>query len=576
MVKDLADLWATSGDLPMWKTSGSHSFCETSDFETSIELEDKTFGYPNDFHPRYELIEVIGRGSYGVVWRAKCRQTSLTYAVKILEKKSLDTAERLERVRREVLYQATMGPSLSVAYLFKVFEDEDKVYMVMEMCEGGPLWNRVKAGQYNEAQAACIIKAALQAVAQCHARGIILRDVKPHNFLFLNNQEDSPLKLTDFGLAAQFDPMKGMHQQPFKKRVGTSLYMAPEVVGRLTQWPPLVQYGPKADLWSVGVMAYQLLCGRLPYKTLPGKGGEEAPLTSADAFAAITLGALDFKNAQWDKLSPPAKNLVSQLLQTEAEDRPSAREALQHPWLYREGVARQAPLGDELIKDVVHSFQVQDEPDALQYLQRFGGYTHLKQAALRIIAEKHVLSSDDTMKHMKHLQTLFTSSFLSCIAQEGGEDDDEDMEVDMEQACLFMMSSAELVVGLKDLGHDVSEAEARRLLRSIDVKRTGTVELPTFIAALCDWQMVQQDSNWDDWVLEAFNNFDKEKRGFLDAAAVEAAISSQDAPRVNSARRDLHSVDSNKDGKISLEEFKFMLESDLSELSDYDSRGAWN
>lgn len=109
---------------------------------------------------------------------------------------------QLDRVRREVLFQAKMGPSLSVAYLYRVFEDEDAVYMVMELCAGGPMWNRIRdeGGHYTEARAATMLRAALQAVAQCHARGIILRDVKPHNFLFLSAAEDSPLKVKRRGI----------------------------------------------------------------------------------------------------------------------------------------------------------------------------------------------------------------------------------------------------------------------------------------------------------------------------------------------------------------------------------------
>jgi len=136
-------------------------------------------------------------------------------------------------------------------------------------------------------QVARLVREALHAVAQCHARGVVVRDVKPQNFLLLGEGEASPLKLVDFGLAAAFRPGGAEEEETLSERVGTSSYMAPEVVGRLTSWPPVPKYGPKADIWSVGIMAYQLLTGRLPYKTPLGQDA----LDSADVFAAIALNA---------------------------------------------------------------------------------------------------------------------------------------------------------------------------------------------------------------------------------------------------------------------------------------------
>lgn len=290
------------------------------------------FGYRRDFHSKYEMINVIGSGGFGVVWRAKELSSGEEYAVKVMQKADLVTREKFERVKAEVLYQSTMRPSLSVACLFDVFEDDERVLMVMELCHGGTLWDRMKEGSCDsEAKAVKIIQLCLQAVAQCHASGIMLRDVKPHNFLFLNDEEDSPLKLTDFGLAAYFSP--GLpDEEPFTERLGTSTYMAPEVVGRLTSWPPEVRYGPRADVWSIGVMAYQLLCGKLPYK-FDGKDDSQPLIPSADIFGAIVLGELDFDSPRFQSLSEGARDFLRQLLKKDSEQRPAARNAVKLPWL---------------------------------------------------------------------------------------------------------------------------------------------------------------------------------------------------------------------------------------------------
>mmetsp|Transcript_10732 Transcript_10732/g.20227 ORF Transcript_10732/g.20227 Transcript_10732/m.20227 type:complete len:663 (-) Transcript_10732:505-2493(-) len=559
----------------------SRSWLETEKYSTYVGREEAEFGYPRDFDVRYELLEQIGRGGYGVVWLARCRQTGLKLAVKKLDKSSLNTHGQLDRVRREVLFQAKMGPSLSVAYLYRVFEDEDAVYMVMELCAGGPMWNRIRdeGGHYTEARAATMLRAALQAVAQCHARGIILRDVKPHNFLFLSAAEDSPLKVTDFGLAEDFDPLRP-EEEPFEERVGTSLYMAPEVVGRLTTWPPKVQYGPKADVWSLGVVAYQLLCGRLPFRTAPGRTQDK--FTSSDAFAAITLGAFDFDNEAWRNLSPGARDFVQSLLQVESSDRPTARAALRHKWL-RNGVAQDAPLGDNLATDVVETFEQRQE-QTLQYLQRYGGYSHLKQAALQEIVQQHVMDSE----RAQEIRSVFEDGQEApCTAQthnmtneatdysEGCDFEDNEDEDDFNHKT---MSSKRLLMRMSKMGHELSPLEAKRLLQSIDVQRRGHVDLPSFVAAMCNWQELQQDSRWDEWVEDAFKKFDTSEKGFLDSQAVESLLTGDSSPRFSSqvVQSNFKQIDTNNDGVISFDEFKVMLETDDTELDDYDPRHTIN
>ena len=81
------------------------------------------------------------------------------------------------------------------------FEDDSNVHLVMELCSGGGILDRMKEGTLTEARIAAIIRSVLRFIAQCHAKGIIYRDVKPDNFLFLTRDEDSPIRATDFGLS---------------------------------------------------------------------------------------------------------------------------------------------------------------------------------------------------------------------------------------------------------------------------------------------------------------------------------------------------------------------------------------
>jgi len=112
-------------------------------------------------------------------------------------------------------------------------------------------WQK-KNSRYSEKDAAVIVRQMLKVAAECHLRGLVHRDMKPENFLFKSNKEDSPLKATDFGLSDFIKPGRKFHDI-----VGSAYYVAPEVLKRRS--------GPESDVWSIGVITYILLCGRRPF-----------------------------------------------------------------------------------------------------------------------------------------------------------------------------------------------------------------------------------------------------------------------------------------------------------------------
>ena len=166
---------------------------------------------------------------------------------------------------------------------------------------------------------ASFMRAVLRTLAQCHSHRILHRDVKPGNFMLLSEAPDAPLKAIDFGLAAFFDPAKLPRTDLGLE--GTPWFMAPEVLSS--------RVGPEADVWSAGVMAYQLLCGRLPF--------DDASSPEAPALSVIWKGILtqqpSFRGTTWGTISDQAKDFVTLLLKKDPKQRPSAREALAHPWV---------------------------------------------------------------------------------------------------------------------------------------------------------------------------------------------------------------------------------------------------
>nr|GMC79490.1 calcium-dependent protein kinase 26-like [Ipomoea batatas] len=136
------------------------------------------------------------------------------------------------------------------------YEDSVAVHVVMELCAGGELFDRiVKRGHYSERQAAQLARTIAGVIQTCHSLGVMHRDLKPENFLFVSGEEDSPLKTIDFGLSTFFKP--GNIGEIFEDVVGSPYYVAPEVLKK--------HYGQEADVWSAGVIVYILLSGVPPF-----------------------------------------------------------------------------------------------------------------------------------------------------------------------------------------------------------------------------------------------------------------------------------------------------------------------
>ncbi|XP_028784881.1 calcium-dependent protein kinase 1-like isoform X2 [Neltuma alba] len=229
------------------------------------------------------------------------------------------------------------------------YEDALAVHVVMELCAGGELFDRiVQRGHYTERKAAQIARTVVGVIEACHSLGVMHRDLKPENFLFTNDQEDSPLKAIDFGLSAFFKP-----GDIFNDVVGSPYYVAPEVLKK--------RYGPEADVWSAGVIIFILLSGVPPFWAE----------TEKEIFSEVLHGELDFKSDPWPKISESAKDLVRKMLDRDPSKRLTAHEVLCHPWIRVDGAAPDKPL----------------DPAVLTRLKQFSAMNKLKKMALRIIAQ---------------------------------------------------------------------------------------------------------------------------------------------------------------------------------------------
>jgi len=252
---------------------------------------------------------LVGQGSFSIVRLARCRQTGLDRAVKLITK---NNAEDAPDFQNEIDLLMAMDHE-NIVRLFETFEDQQNHYLVKELLTGGDLLDRiVEVGKLSEPQVAVIMRQVGQSICYMHREGVVHRDLKPDNFVFAckGPLESSPLKLVDFGLSRRFSP-----GEVLKTAVGTVLYAAPEVY---TQ-----SYSPSCDLWSCGVIMYCLLCGHPPFD---GK-------TAKQTVKLIRKGSYSLEGDEWDSVSESAKDLIRGLLTRDVTKRYTEAQLLSSHWI---------------------------------------------------------------------------------------------------------------------------------------------------------------------------------------------------------------------------------------------------
>lgn len=155
----------------------------------------------------FNLGEKLGNGQFGTTFLCVEKGTGKQYACKSIAKRKLLTKDDVEDVRREIEIMHHLSGCPNIISIKGAYEDSVAVHVVMELCSGGELFDRiVKRGHYTERKAAELARTIVGSIETCHSLGVMHRDLKPENFLFVNEEEDSPIKTIDFGLSAFFKP----------------------------------------------------------------------------------------------------------------------------------------------------------------------------------------------------------------------------------------------------------------------------------------------------------------------------------------------------------------------------------
>lgn len=452
------------------------------------------FGYDKDFDKRYTIGKLLGHGQFGYTYVATDKSSGDRVAVKRIEKNKMVLPIAVEDVKREVKILKALAGHENVVQFYNSFEDDNYVYIVMELCEGGELLDRIlskKDSRYTEKDAAKVVRQMLKVAAECHLHGLVHRDMKPENFLFKSSKEDSPLKATDFGLSDFIRPGKR-----FQDIVGSAYYVAPEVLKRRS--------GPESDVWSIGVITYILLCGRRPFwdKTEDG------------IFKEVLRNKPDFRRKPWSNISNSAKDFVKKLLVKDPRARLTAAQALSHPWVREGGDASEIPL----------------DISVLSNMRQFVKYSHLKQFALRALAS-----------------TLDEEELADLRDQFSAIDVDKNGVISLEEMRQALA---------KDLPWKMKESRVLEILQAIDSNTDGLVDFPEFVAATLHVHQLEEHNStkWQQRSQAAFEKFDVDRDGFITPEELKMHTGLR-----GSIDPLLEEADIDKDGKISISEFRRLL-----------------
>eukprot|EP00585_Thalassiosira_rotula_P012689 CAMPEP_0196130836 /NCGR_PEP_ID=MMETSP0910-20130528/1071_1 /TAXON_ID=49265 /ORGANISM="Thalassiosira rotula, Strain GSO102" /LENGTH=396 /DNA_ID=CAMNT_0041390217 /DNA_START=228 /DNA_END=1418 /DNA_ORIENTATION=- len=287
-----------------------------SSVATAISITGEFSNIDDEYHidPR-----ILGTGHHGTVRECIDRTTGERFAVKSIHKSEPSVKPR--SLAREIKLLQEMEHS-SIVQLVDVYEDADYMHIITDLCEGGELFDKIveRASSGNEDGPACfaedeaarLLHQILISVSYMHKHGIVHRDIKPENILFDTKDEDSSIKIIDFGLARKY-----AGNRPMSTIVGTPYYIAPEVLRK--------KYDKSCDLWSIGVIAYVMLLGYPPFN---GK-------TNKEVHDSVLRGRCRFPSAGLSSISSEARNFVRRLLQKNPRKRSTIEQALNHPWMVK-------------------------------------------------------------------------------------------------------------------------------------------------------------------------------------------------------------------------------------------------
>ena len=277
----------------------------------------------------------------------------------------------------------------NIVKYYETYNDQKYIYLVMEYVTGTQLFEKItqQANQtFTEVTAAGYMKNLFQAINHCHAQNIVHRDIKPDNIMITNN---NTVRLIDFGLSKA-----SRNNRQLTTMAGTPYYMAPEVLEG--------SYSKKADIWSLGVLLYTLVCGYLPFQ-----GGN-----AAEVFRKIKEADYHFNHVEFESVSEECKDLIRKLLEKNQKKRFTGQDALNHKWF--KSMAAATAKAKEETKTAGGEQKISDE--VVNRLRSFKGVSTFKKAAMNLLVK--TATEDEVQDLRAQFQAIDTDGTGMIKAQE--------------------------------------------------------------------------------------------------------------------------------------------------------------
>eukprot|EP00429_Kryptoperidinium_foliaceum_P049797 CAMPEP_0176106664 /NCGR_PEP_ID=MMETSP0120_2-20121206/53526_1 /TAXON_ID=160619 /ORGANISM="Kryptoperidinium foliaceum, Strain CCMP 1326" /LENGTH=641 /DNA_ID=CAMNT_0017440785 /DNA_START=108 /DNA_END=2031 /DNA_ORIENTATION=- len=469
------------------RRSGSSNFSELAEEMVGRwSVASRYHQLPTRIEDDYAIMEkVLGSGYNGLVRMARgrggaCKQT---FAVKAFKLDGLSEEKRAQLDSEVAVFLGMDHPH--VARLYDVYETSDSLHMVMECLEGGELFDRVmERKRFSESDAAEATRQMLLVVNYLHSHGVVHRDLKLENFLYDLKTGDT-LKLIDFGFSKMFDPLVKMCAS-----CGTMAYVAPEVLRK--------SYTSQCDMWSLGVIAFILLAGYMPFT-----GSQQAQRSN------IQAGKYILKEDRWSSVSQGGLEFVQALLQVDPCQRLTAEQALEHPW-----IAQRCMQTD-----------VEIDAGILEGLRQFSGASKFRRCCMQMMAWS--LSREERDQVRDYFVSLDTSH----------------------QGTITLM---ELKQVMSSKFH-ISDDETRRIFEAMDSNHDESIHYSDFLAAMMNARLAMHD----DLLRSAFRRFDADASGYITADNLREVLG--DVHEGENVETLLKEADLLNDGRISYAEFVAFL-----------------
>lgn len=262
-------------------------------------------------HEDYEFGNKLGEGNYAIVNRAVDNESGAEVAIKTIAKAKLKQSSQGAKILVNEIACMKSLDHPNILKLERVYEDDNEVYLILELVGGGDLFTKIiETDKFNERYCAVIARKMLVALAYMHERNIIHRDLKLENIMMTSLEEESDIKIADFGFAAEMTP------ENLSIYCGSPGYVAPEILQK-------VSYDAKADVFSTGIILYIILSGNSPFF---GRNVEETIAKNREA-------RIVFDETHWRDVSSEARDFIQMITERRSIARPTAADALKHVWI---------------------------------------------------------------------------------------------------------------------------------------------------------------------------------------------------------------------------------------------------